>query len=127
MDSPQASLKLNEQADKCLSCIRELADRAESAPRTRRTSSTTTLLEKVKREANDFLRLLQTWKRDFSKGEITNDQQLIDTTNGYFDNLRHWIDVARDALDLRLFFRKLYLIGFFTSKRLAYRPFVYET
>ena len=127
MDSPQASLKLNEQADTCLSCIRELANSAESAPWTRRTSSTTILLEKVKCEANDFLRLLQTWKKDFGKGEITNNQQLIDTTNGYFDNLRHWIDVARDALDLRLFFRKSYLIGFFTSKRLAYRPFLYET
>ena len=126
MDTSQASVKLNEQADKCLNCIQELADRAERARQTRRTSSTATLLENVKRNANNSLRLLQTWKKDFSKGKITNDTQLVDTTNGYFETLRHWIEAAWDALDSRLFFRKLFFIGFVTSKRLVHRCCAYE-
>ena len=119
MDSSQASLQLNEGADKCLGHFRELAELAVKAHRSHRTASTTDLLNNVERNAKNSLRLLQTWKTDLSKGKITDDQQLVNTTNGLLEVLEHWIVTAYDALHSRLFFRKLFLIGFISSKRSA--------
>lgn len=119
MDLSQASRKLNEQAGECLRDLQELAERVEKAYRTHRTASTRDLLTNVERNAKNSSRLLQTWKMDFGRGKMTDDLQLVKTTNGFFENLRHWIETAYDALDSRLFFRKLFLIGFITSKRFA--------
>ena len=117
MDSLQASGKLNEQADKCLEDLQEFAELAKKSHRTHRVGSTSVLLTNIERNAKDFSRLLQTWKKDFGKGQMTNDQELVSSTNGLFENLLHWIEAAYDALDSRLLYRKLFLIGFITSKR----------
>ena len=114
MDSLQASRKLNEQADKCLDDLQELAKKSH---RTHPIGSTSVLLTNVERNAKNFSRLLQTWKRDFGKGQMTNDQILVSSADVLFENLLHWIKAAYDALDSRLLYRKLFLIGYITSKR----------
>ncbi|KAL8744468.1 MAG: hypothetical protein Q9190_003297 [Brigantiaea leucoxantha] len=117
MDSSQASRKLIDQADECLRLLQDLIERAKEAHRTHRIGSTSDLLTNVDHNAKNSSRLLQTWKRDFGKGRMTNDQQPVNTTNGLFENLRHWIETAYYALDSRLVFRKIFIIGFITSKR----------
>ena len=123
MDPPQASLKLREQADDCLRDLQDLIELAHNAHRTRRKTSTGDLLTNVDQKTSNCSRLLQNWMRDFGTGRMTNDIQLIETTKGWFVNLKHWIETATEALDMRLFFRKRYFIGFITSKRLASRIF----
>lgn len=117
MDSSQASQLLENQVDERLRDLQGLAERAREAHRTRRIGSTGDLLTYVERNAKDSSRLLQTWKKDFSMGRMTNDHRPVDTTISLFENLCHWIEAASDALDSRLFFRKLFLIGFVPSKR----------
>lgn len=115
MDSSPVSL--NERAEERLRQLQELTERAAEAHRTHHTKSTRILLTNVERNAKNSIRLLQTWKTDFGNGEITKEQGVLDTTNSVFENLRHWINDAEDALDSRLLFRKLFLLGFITSKR----------
>ena len=118
MDSSPVSL--NERAEERLRHLQQLAERAAKAHRTHHTKSTRKLLTNVEGNAKNSIRLLQTWKTDFGNGEITKDQQLLELTNSVLENLRHWIDDAEDALISRLLFRKLFLLGFITSKRLVW-------
>ena len=117
MDS--SPISLTERAEECLRHLQELTERAAKAHRTHRTNSTRILLTNVERNAKNSIRLLQTWKTDFGNGEITKDQRFLDTTKRYFETLRHWIDHAEKALDKRLLYRKLFLLGFITSERLV--------
>ena len=120
MDPSQASQELREQADCCLRDLQGLVGLAHEAHRTHHKTSTGSLLTNVDEKTNNSSQSLQTWMRDFGTGRMTNDPQLVETTKGWFENLKHWIEEATEALDWRLFFRKRYLIGFITTKRLAY-------
>lgn len=120
MDPSQASLELREQADGCLRDLQGLVGLAHEAHRIHRKTSTGTLLTKVDEKTSNSSQLLQTWMRDFGTGEMTNDSKLVTTTKGWFENLKHWIEEATEALDWRLFFRKRYLIGFIAIFRLAH-------
>ena len=115
--------QLNEEADKCLAELEDLSERAAKAHRTHRTASTTNLLNNVERSSKKSVRLLQTWKTDLGNGKITENRQRVSTTVELLGSLHHWIETAYDALDSRLIFRKLFLIGFIPSKRLAYPLF----
>lgn len=124
MDLLQASERLIIRVNECHNGLQKLVDRAEKAHRTHRThrtGSTGNLLTNVERSAKNAARSLQNWKRDFGKGTITDNQRLLGTTHDLFESLGPWIEATYDALESRLFYSKLFILGFITSKRLVSR------
>ncbi|KAI4271097.1 MAG: hypothetical protein L6R35_006566 [Caloplaca aegaea] len=110
---------LGQRTNKCIQELDAVKTRAETAQRSHRTSSTKKLLIEIVSSINDRERSLQEWIADFSQEAQTFDQDDIENAvNGLFDSLEHSIASARDRLDSRLRYRRLYLIGFVTHKRL---------
>ena len=116
MDSTNGLIKL---ADECLRIFEDFAKFAKKKNSTRRTGSTRKLLTNIELSVTSYSRLLQAWKL-LMNGKMVRNQLLVETANDTLGDIRHWIRAARDALESRLYFRKLYLIGFITSKRSAY-------
>lgn len=109
---------LGQRTNKCIQELDAVKTRAETAQRSHRTSSTKKLLIEIVSSINDRERSLQEWIADFSQEAQTFDQDDIENAvNGLFDSLEHSIASARDRLDSRLRYRRLYLIGFVTHKR----------
>ena len=125
MDPSLVSRDLHEQAEGCLRDLDGLAGLAHKAHPIPRISSTGNLLTDVDEKTKKSSRLLETWMRNFASsratGRLTTESEVVETTKGWFENLKHWIKKATTALKSRLMFRKLYLLGFIPSKRLAHR------
>ena len=121
MDPSPVSLDLHEQADGCLRDLKGLAGLAQKAHPIHRISSTGNLLTNVDEKTKKSSRLLETWLSDFGTGRLTTESKVVETTKGWFYNLKHWIKTATKALNSRLIYRKRYLLGFISSKRLAHR------
>ncbi|KAL8753756.1 MAG: hypothetical protein Q9184_005328 [Pyrenodesmia sp. 2 TL-2023] len=111
---------LGARTSKCIQELKALRTRAETAQRSHRTSPTKGLLIEVVSSINDRERSLQEWIADFSQEAQTSNQVYVENAvKGLFDSLDHSIASARDRLDSRLRYRRLFLIGFVTHKRQA--------
>ncbi|KAL8920825.1 MAG: hypothetical protein Q9208_005997 [Pyrenodesmia sp. 3 TL-2023] len=111
---------LGARTNKCIQELRALKTRAETAQRSHRTSPTKELLIEVVSSAIDRERSLQEWIANFSQEAQESNKVYIETAViELFDSLDHSIASARDRLDSRLRYRRLYLVGFVTHKRQA--------
>jgi hypothetical protein len=119
MDRPQQPLSLQERADHCVELLQELKTKAETAGRLPRTNPTLELLRSVERDTNNSLRSLQAWITQYTKGTQTTNAQSIEYVSGLFSSLEQAIDTAYDALGSRLRYRRLWLVGFISHKRLG--------
>jgi len=98
-------------------CIRELDALKRRAQHSHRISSTKELLEAVARKVDNNVRSLQAWNTEFSEGVQTENESITNAIAHFFESLYHSIASARESLDKRLRYRRLYLIGFVPGKR----------
>lgn len=103
----QPSFGLRSSADKNVERLGQLKQRAELARGSRRTTPTKKILGHVIHDVNDSLRALQAWIKEFSKGEQTDNFQVIQTVQELFSRLQSYVNAAHDSLDSRLARRKL--------------------
>ena len=111
---------LKESAENCAERLQQLKQEADNRLRSTRNTSKSKkkLLSGVLQDVNDSLRSLHAWIVEFSKGDQTDNSQVIGTTTELFNNLLQSVEVAHDALNSRLRFRRLYLRGFVVHKKL---------
>ncbi len=98
-------------------CIRDLNALKRRAQHSHRPSSAKDLLGAVAREVDDILLSLQAWNTEFSRGVQTENESITHSASNFFESLYHSIASARESLDKRLRYRRLYLIGFIPGKR----------
>lgn len=108
---------LEARATRCIHELQALKKRAEDARRYHRTTPTKDLLIQITRVVDDHKGSLQAWSTALSKQGHTADPDVVNTVARLLDSLDHSISSASDRLESRLRHRRLYLLGFFKSKR----------
>lgn len=108
-----------DSTDKCLSQLKRLKEIAEkglqSSPNFSRDKRE--LLASILQDANNSLRNLEAWIKEFSKADQTRTPELLKQANSLFDNLSDATEKAINALTSRLRHRKLSFRGLFFTKR----------
>ena len=111
---------LRESADNCVERLQQLKQHADDRRLSNRTLSRSRreLLSGVLQDVNDSLRTLQAWIAEFSKGDQTDNPEVIAKAEELFESLFQSITEAHRALNSRLRHRRLSLHVFIRHERL---------
>lgn len=109
---------------KCLSQLRTLKEIAEMGLKSSLNflRDKRELLASTLQCANDSLRILEAWIKEFSKVDQTRAPELVNQANSLFDNLSDSTEEAINALTSRLQHRRLSFRGLCFTNR--YCPFI---
>lgn len=124
MNGQQQPSILHDKAARCLQQLQKLKQRTEKGLHSHKTAPTPALLRGVRTDVNDSLRLMQSWISQLEKGEQTDSDPVVTKVVDLLDSLSQSTTEALAALNSRLRYRKLLVLGFIVHRRLGSNAFI---
>ena len=112
--------RLTGQAKDCETQLIRLRQHARGNKVTRRTDATKRFLDDFIERITTSISLLESWISAVSKGLQTSNNDVLDSTEGYFKLLKKNIAAARKALDVWLKIKRVYLYVPWPRKKFVY-------
>lgn len=120
MDGQPQPTSLRDQAASCVQQLQQLKQRTEKGLQSHKSDSTQTLLKSVADDVKNSLRNLQAWISQLEQGKQADNPSIVAIVEERFDRLGSHISEALAALNSRLWYRKLLVVGFIKHKRLGF-------